>query len=97
MIFFALCLLGSVAGYAVDDIQGKVVVKDSFPTTMDNIEFGSGYNSINLKRTYNTAVDVDREEGMPQGGFIEINFKIKLCKSREEFFSSFSGGISASG
>ena len=64
---------------------GKVIIKDSFPTTMENIEFGSGFNSITLKRTYNTAVDVDRT-ALPRGGFIEINFKIKLCKSREEFF-----------
>jgi len=77
-----------------DDIQGVTVIKDNFPTTQENVEFGTGYNTVTLQRTYNSAVNV--QKGLQSGGYIECTYKIKLCKSREEFFTSFSGGVSAS-
>ena len=70
------------------------MIKDSFPTSQANVEFGTGYNTVNLERTYNTAVEVSR--GVNRGGYIECTYRIKLCKSRDEFLNSFSGGISAS-
>jgi len=70
------------------------VIKDNFPTSQANVEFGTGYNTVNLQRTYNSAVQVNR--GLQAGGYIECTYRIKLCKSREEFLTSFSGGISAS-
>ena len=87
-------LLSVVGAYHNDHIQGVTVIKDHFPTSQANVEFGTGYNTVNLQRTYNSAVQVSR--GLNRGGFIECTYRIKLCKSREEFLNSFSGGISAS-
>jgi len=87
-------LLATASAFHSDDIQGVTVIKDNFPTSQANVEFGTGYNTVNLQRTYNTAVEVSR--GLQSGGYIECTYKIKLCKSREEFLTSFSGGISAS-
>lgn len=89
-----LLLLASVECFHNDNIQGVTVIKDSFPTSQANVEFGTGYNTVNLERTYNSAVEVTR--GLNRGGYIECTYRIKLCKSRDEFLNSFSGGISAS-
>jgi len=91
---FIFVLFTAASAFRNDDIQGVTVIKDSFPTSQANVEFGTGYNTINLQRTYNSAVQV--VQGLNSGGYIECTYKIKLCKSREEFLSSFSGGISAS-
>ena len=103
MIISRIIILLSLAGiahgglgYDSEDIQGVTVIRENFPTTQVNVEFGTGYNTVTLQRTYNSAVEVERVQ-LAKGGFISCNFKIKLCKSREEFFSSLSGGVSASG
>ena len=87
-------LLSTASAFHNDDIQGVTVIKDNFPTSQANVEFGTGYNTVNLQRTYNSAVQVQR--GLKSGGYIECTYRIKLCKSREEFLTSFSGGVSAS-
>ena len=93
MLFFIL--FATVSAFHSDDVQGVTVIKDNFPTSQTSVEFGTGYNTVTLQRTYNSAVQVSR--GLHSNkGYIECTYKIKLCKSREEFLTSFSGGISAS-
>ena len=96
MILLLLFLsVTTCTAFHTDNIQGVSVIKDNFPTSQANVEFGTGYNTVNLQRTYNSAVHVTK--GLQRGGYIECTYRIKLCKSREEFLSSFSGGVSASG
>lgn len=91
----SVLVLAASVRFENDDIQGVTVIKDNFPTSQANVEFGTGYNTVTLTRTYNSAVHVKR--GLAGGGgFIECTYKIKLCRSREEFLTAFSGGISAS-
>ena len=94
MLLVLILAVATVECFHNDNIQGVTVIKDSFPTSQANVEFGTGYNTVNLERTYNTAVEVSR--GVNRGGYIECTYRIKLCKSRDEFLNSFSGGISAS-
>ena len=99
MLFLLLIVPGVIhicTCYDYERIQGVTVIKDNFPTKQANVEFGTGYDTLTLQRTYNTAVNVQRE-GQRKSGYIECTFKIKLCKSRDEFFTAISGGLSASG
>ena len=95
MKIFVFILFISASAFHNDNIQGVTVVKDNFPTGQDDVEFGTGYNTVKLQRTYNSAVQVNRRHDLTRG-YIECTYKIKLCKSREEFLTSFSGGLSAS-
>ena len=77
-----------------DHIQGVIVIRNCFPTSQANVEFGSGYNTVKLQRTFNNAVEVDLND--TKGSIISCHYLMKLCQSKEEFHSSFSGGISTS-
>ena len=95
MRIFVFILFISASAINNDNIQGLIVVKDNFPAGQDDVEFGTGYNTVKLQRTNNSAVQVNKGLDL-SGGYIEYTYKIELCKSREEFLTSFSDGISAS-
>ena len=92
-LLLSFLLAGSHA-YEPDNIMGVVTISDYYPTNKK--EFGTGYNTVTLRRTYTNPVEVSTEHFLG-GGYISCEFEIKLCKSREEFFSSMSGGVSTSG
>ena len=83
----------TIASQSHDNIQGQIKITDNYPTSIKEIDWGTGYNSVKLTRTYNEPVDVKMPVSAYKG-FIELSYKIELCKTREEFQKFHSGGIS---
>ena len=92
-------LILSLLACSQADIQGRSSVYDNFPDNLsiNEVPFGYGYNTINLKPVANKVVDIKKswdDVGLGSAGFIESSFKIQLCETREELFEQFSGGLS---
>merc|ERR1712002_727389 len=72
----------SALTHKYESITGVVNVEDYYPTNKK--EFGTGYNTIKLQRTYTTAVELSKEQ-LLNSGFISFKYQIELCETRDEF------------
>ena len=80
--------------YSSNPVWNSPIIYDYFPTVVNRVEFGTGYTSIGLKRTYTRAVDTF---GVELQSVDNVEIRLDFCKTAGDAFRLMSGDFVTAG